>query len=221
MDILLSIRNPYTDLIFDGTKMLEFRNVIGKDVNIGDKIYIYETKSGNGSGSVIGNVEIEDIIKIPRYKIGTYFLLPYFVDKFGTKEEKETVKKATSFKLSKYDMSVVLGYLFDDEALDYMIRNDSVPDIFLNSKLKRYSKENTVSYLENRQKANDLVERCDEWATRIGFYNDFDESNWKYAIKLKNPEKYKDKVEISKFLDKNKKYIKRAPQSWCYTIGKI
>ena len=219
MDILLSIRKPYTNLIFDGTKMLEFRNVIGKWINVGDKIYIYETKSNGGSGSVIGYVEIEDIIKIPKYKAGAYFLLPYFVEKFGTKEEKETVRKATSFKLSRYDMSVVLGFLFDDEALTYMKKNDAVPDIFLNSDLKRYSKESMNSYLENRQKANSLVKRCDEWATKIGFYNDFDESNWKYAIKLKNPEKYKDEVEISKFVDKNKKYMKRAPQSWCYTLG--
>lgn len=80
MDVMFAIRKPYTDLIFNGKKNLEFRKTIPKHVAPGDMIYIYETKGYHGAGKVIGTAIIASISEIVPYKIGTTYLLPLYVD---------------------------------------------------------------------------------------------------------------------------------------------
>lgn len=212
MDILMSIRKPYTGRIFDGTKPMEFRTRIGKNFDCVDTIYIYETKRNSGSGSVIGSVKIKKIIPIPKMKMGTYFLLPYYVDKYGTDEEKETVKKAMDIELNGYSNSLVLSYLFQDDALSYMKETGLPPEHYhtYGSDLKEYNKA--------KQKENDLCERCDCWGRKIGFYDEYDESYWKFAIQLENPVLFKIPMEVGDFRCKNGNRLKRAPQGWCYVM---
>lgn len=210
MDILMPIHKPYTDRIFDGTKIMEFRTRIGKDIHCGDTIYVYETKNNSGSGSVIGSVKIKNIISIPKVKVGTYFLLPYYVKKFGTEEEKKTVKKAMGIELNGYCNSLVLNYLFQDAALSYMASTKSPP-----SPWPLYG-SGLMDYNNAKRKEDDLCGRCDKWGNEIGFYDEYDESNWKIAILLENPVLFKTPRKIEEFRGRNGNNLTRAPQSWCY-----
>lgn len=210
MDILMPIHKPYTDRIFDGTKIMEFRTRIGKDIHCGDTIYVYETKNNSGSGSVIGSVKIKNIISIPKVKVGTYFLLPYYVEQYGTEEEKETVKRAMKIKFDGYNSSLVLSYLFQADALSYIEANMVPPSPWplYGSSLKEYN--------EAKCKEDDLLTRCDKWGKKIGFYNAYDESDWKIAILLENPVLFKTPRKIEEFRGRNGNNLTRAPQSWCY-----
>lgn len=52
---LISINKPYTDLIFDGKKRIEWRK--GKGLGIG-RYYVYETENKGGCGRVIGEFDV-------------------------------------------------------------------------------------------------------------------------------------------------------------------
>lgn len=217
MDAIFSIRKPFTDMIFCEEKDLEFRNKIGKELFPGSKIYIYETKRNSGAGAVIGSVIIESIEGLPYHKTGTYNLLSYFTEKYGTEEEKETVRKAMRIRLTQYDESVVLCHLFDDKMLDYMFENDKVPDVF---KFPPFYGHSIDEFNKIKEKGRDLICRCDSWLTRIGYYTETDDAPWKYMIKVKESERFLYSKSITEFIKRDGTALTRAPQSWCYTLGK-
>ena len=64
MDILMSLHKKWADKIFDGSKTLEFRKKIGKDFNVGDIVYIYETGKNGGKKQVVGDFTIKSIVRI-------------------------------------------------------------------------------------------------------------------------------------------------------------
>jgi len=212
----MSIRKSYTDLIFSRIKLLEFRNKIGKEVNPGDKIFVYETKRGTGSGSVIGSVTIDSIIQIPHHRVGTYFILPYYVEQFGTEEDRAAVHKAMQVDLLDCDNSLVLSYLFDDYVLDHMLEFRQPVDPWEALCESLYTGK---AYLEIEKKTKNLNNDCDAWAKLIGYYDEDDISYWKYAIKLKNPVKFDKGKNIAEFRGRDERYLQKAPQSWCYTIN--
>lgn len=214
MNAIYSIHHEFTKLIFDGTKSLEFRNSIGNKIQTGDRIHVYETKKNHGAGAVIGYFTIKDIKKIPYHKTGTYFILPYYVEKFGTEEDKNTVKSAMGISLNDYDESIVLNYLYDQKSLDYMKTTHEVPDILSNM----YRGYSPARFNQLHEKADKLCKACDAWAKQIGYYDLDDSSYWKYAIEITNPKKYDSGKPISDFQNSMGEVIKRAPQSWCYTI---
>ena len=217
MDVIFSIRKNFLDLIFDGTKNIEFRKRIGKDIHEGDTIYFYETKAAGGSGMVVGEAKIKNIKPIERKKIGSYILLPYYVEKYGSEEEKEQIKKILDIHVSGYDDSVVLSYIFDNWSLDYMKKNDRLPDPRRNPIWKDAS-----VYNDTHWKAQMLCERADRWGKQIGFYDTLDECCWNWIIELENPIKYSSEKYINEFTDKSGlSRITSAPQSWCYTGGKV
>lgn len=214
MNVIYSIHNDFTKLIFDGTKSVEFRNSIGNKMQIGDRIYIYETRKHHGAGAIIGNVTIKDIKKIPYHKVGTYFILPYYVEKYGTEEDKNTVKSAMGISLNDYDESIVLNYLYDQKSLDYMKTTHDVPDVLSNL----YRGYSPAIFNQLHEKVDKLCNACDNWAKQIGYYDLDDSAYWKYAIEITNPRKYDSGKPISDFQNSMGEVIKRAPQSWCYTI---
>ena len=78
MDILMSLHKQWASKIFNKTKTLEFRKNIGKDFNVGDIVYIYETSKNNGRKMIVGQFTIKDIVKIDQSSgCGTYDLLPF------------------------------------------------------------------------------------------------------------------------------------------------
>lgn len=63
MELMISINPPYTDMIFNGYKLFEFRKRIlhGMDVknqNKEIKAYVYETQNKGGCGLIIGEIDI-------------------------------------------------------------------------------------------------------------------------------------------------------------------
>ena len=219
MNAIFSMHRKYTELIFNGIKNLEFRKKVGMDFNTNDTIFIYETKKDGGSGMIVGEVRINKITEIKKYpKLGAYTMLPYFVKKFGTEEEQRQVKKAMEIHLTNFDESIVLNYIFDNWTLNYMIKNNDVPDWF---NVKHPLWPNVKEYNSIHQKSAELLDRCDEWSNIIGFYDKYGTSYWKHIIELENPQKYKIPIPITEFKNKTGNNIKRAPQSWCYTLTEV
>lgn len=64
MDIMISINPPYTDMILNGYKPVEYRKKILKNIKQFDRLYIYETKSHKGQGKIVGEALIYDIYKL-------------------------------------------------------------------------------------------------------------------------------------------------------------
>lgn len=216
MDAIFSIRPPFTDMIFNGEKDLEFRSKIGNELFPGNKLYVYETKKNRGLGAVIGSVTIEQIEELPYHKIGTYNLISHFTEKYGSEEEKKTVKKAMSIRLSNYDESIVLSHLFNDRTLDYMLENDDVPDPFKQPPYYGYS---VKEFNQINEKGKKLLLRCDSWLKTIGYYTENGCTLWEYMIKLKEPKRFIHPKSITEFIKRDGTALKRAPQSWCYTLG--
>lgn len=94
MDVIYSIRKPYTDMIFTGVKPIELRKKIPAKLEIGSKIFIYETKYKNGIGKIKGVAKVKAIEKINNSHQSAISILSfYYLSLFGTKEEKELYEK--------------------------------------------------------------------------------------------------------------------------------
>ena len=71
LEVMMSINQPYSDMIFTGYKPFEFRKQILKEMVVLNPqefitAYIYETKKNGGVGAVIGEVKIEEL-HMPRF----------------------------------------------------------------------------------------------------------------------------------------------------------
>lgn len=212
MNAVFSLYKNYIDLIFSGVKDIEFRNKKIK-VNNGDKIYMYETKKDNGRGKIVGYFVVGDIVEIPKTKIGCYnFLLHYALKNNYDEDIIKQIEKAMSVDLTNYDNSLVLDYIFDDIMLDYMIKYKKPMDF--DEKLRR----DDVRYqIEAQRKSNEYCKKVDNWLRKIGFYNEYDESYWKFYIKIIDYKAFEKPIDISEFQLLNGNYLKAAPQSFCYT----
>ena len=89
MNVLVPIYKKHTDLIFKGIKIFDFKQNIPKKLHKGDKIYFYECKRNAGRGMVVGEAVVNEMIQIPDVNTGTYVMLPYYADLFGSEEEKK------------------------------------------------------------------------------------------------------------------------------------
>lgn len=63
-EIMISINPPYSDLILDKLKPVEFRNKIIDSVQEGTKVYLYETKNKGGDGMVVGEAFIDEVCHV-------------------------------------------------------------------------------------------------------------------------------------------------------------
>ena len=220
MNIIYPIKKQYSNLIFNGIKPYEFRNKIPNNLNIGDIIFVYETKT-TGCGKVIGYFEVAAINKIDRKlsKVGTYYHMDDYARMFCDVETQNMINKAKEISVNGYNNAIVLSYLFQDEKLDYMLKHKKLPErIFLPTKTKEYKEYNLA-----KEKEDKFCYECDKWLTSIGYYNRDDESTWKYEITIKNPTLFKEPIEITKFKTKenNGEFVKVAPQGFCYTNSKV
>ena len=213
MNILMSIRKPWTDMILNGSKTLEFRNNIGNNFETGSIVYVYESKSNKGLGKVVGEFKIKEIVNISKSKAGAYpFLLYYAENILKDKESVKAIEKIYDIELNNYDDSFKLYYIFNPEALEMIEKTDKSID-FLSMTKDEYSK-----YKEKEEKSMKIWKDCDEWLKYIGFYNDYGESNYKNYIEIYNYVKYDKPLELNNFKNQKGEIISRAPQSWCYTI---
>ena len=72
-----------------------------------------------------------------------------------------------------------------------------------------------------KQKQTDFCQTCDEWLKKIGFYNEYDESTWKYQINIKNVVKFEKPIDVNKFQLRNGNYITNGPQNFYYIKNDI
>lgn len=218
MNAIFSLYKDFTNLILSGEKDLEFRNKNIK-VNKGDKIYMYETKKNGGRGKVVGYFVVEEMVEIPKHKLGCYNFLLHYAIKKGLKEETiSQIKKALSIDLECYDNSIVTNYLFDEEYLNFLIENKR-PMTF-NESFERSLKDPSF-YNKLSKRSDDYCKEVDAWLSKIGFYNQYDESTWKYYIKISSYKKFEKPLNISDFRLINGECLKVAPQSFCYTLTNI
>lgn len=210
MDCMFSIKKEYADLIFNGIKPFDFRNVCPK-LDEGDKVYLYETKS-SGCGKVVGYFIVKNISEIPHGKIGTYLYIDTYAKMFCDEKIQESVNKAKQVEFEDYYNSYVLEFLFMDDLIEEMIKTHKPPVI----DVWKMNKEEIKEYNQIKQKQTDFCQACDEWLTKIGFYNEYDEATWKYQISIKNVVKFEKPIDINQFQLRNGKYITNGPQKFYY-----
>lgn len=215
MAVLMSLYNVWCNKILDGSKPLEFRNNIGKDFKVGDKIYLYETSKNNGRKKVVGEVIIKDIVKLQKSKMGFYNFLGYYVK--NILKDKDLYKKVETvyeYDLPNYDAGYKFYWLFLPEVLDELKTHNKLPDYF------DMTPEEAKRFQQLQKKAQKLIEDCDDWLRSIGYYNEYEESFYKNYIEVTNPIKYTTPLELSDFKNLKGSPITRAPQSWCYVQNK-
>lgn len=225
MNIIISIYNHWAQMILNGEKTIEFRTRLPNDFKQGDTIYIYETAKHGGAHAIVGECKVDYIISVLREGdknkwpiLGAYPFIDYYLEKI--KGDKATADYYRSLKTEfdtyeNYRYGFILNYAFCDEELESLRTTGSLLDITKNMDFE------LIKTMDEKMKASSaLVEECDRWLSKIGYYNDFDETNYKYGIVLKDVIKYDKPIPITDFLDKNGNNIKTVPQSWMYTLGK-
>lgn len=216
MNVIFPIHKKYADKIFDKTKPVEFRHRL-PNIEIGDKIYVYETKK-NGCGKIVGYFTVKNTNEINPAKMGTYMYMKVYADMFFDLETQRLVNKALTIDLKDCYNDLVISYLFMEECLDEMLKTKRPPETSDNMILYDINK-----YLKLKKKQNNFLNGCDNWLRDIGFYNEIggDSSNWEYEIWIDKVEKFENPIPITEFCNKNREKIQKAPQSYCYTLTDI
>lgn len=223
MDIIISIYRHWSNMIFDGKKPLEFRTKLPNDISIGDTIYIYETAKHGGARAVVGKCKIKNIINVLRDDgkwptFGCYPFIDYFCEHIK-KDEKSAkiyrdVKAEFLYKFENYKHGYIIDFAFCEEELEHIRKCGKPIDLW---QIADYDKVQSI--LKKNEISHNLIKECDDWLTKIGFYNECLESYYKYAFVLDEIEKFDKPILITDFLDKNNNPISRPPQSWMYTLG--
>ena len=223
MDIVISIYGKWSQMILDGKKPIEFRTKLPKNFKAGDKIYIYETAKYGGARAIVGECTVDYIISVlnkegkwPMY--GAYPFIDYFFENIKNNKEKAKYYRKLKKEFDTYEnykYGFILGYAFSELELKSLRETGSLIDTWT-----IYDKMVVDEIINANEESNKLIGECDDWLSSIGFYNEFEESYYKYGIVLKDAKRYDEPIPITEFLDQNKNTITRAPQSWMYTIGR-
>lgn len=211
MNVLTSIRKPYTDLIFNGTKPLEFRTRIPTDLEPDDTIFIYESKFKGGAGKVIGEAKLKQSLEIPKERLGMSFLLPYYADLFCSKEDQEQIQRFLPIKVSHFNRGLIIDELFNVALTNALLKHGALVGYKTYKNLKELYPKSKIQ----QDKAEALIRSCDEWGRTIGYYNKWDVVHWDYALELYDVKKYPVSKDLSEF-EGRQGPIKQAPQSFCY-----
>jgi predicted transcriptional regulator len=223
LDLLYSLHNVWIEQILSGIKPIEFRSRLPKDIKQGTKIYLYETSKNNGRKMVVGECEVDYIINIlskdGKWPIcGCYPFLEFYFE--NIKKNKDIANKYRElktefeYKLDDYRYGFISKYIFSDEELTSLRETGKLIDIWSFTNVEELN-----NHFKNLEKGEQCERECDEWLTKIGLYNEYGETYYKYGIVLKNIKSYNTPKPISDFFDKNNNKIKKAPQSWMYTTG--
>lgn len=214
MNAIFSVCKPWSDMLVLGVKEYEFRGNKAKNINPGDKIYLYESKTNHGSGMVIGECEVAEIVSLTEKRVGPdkYFMRIFAED---TKNQKvlDALNKIDDFELSEYKNGTIFNFMFCEKLLDNIIKNDKYPDEVTNPVFLAKNPE----IISQMNEAKKFMMICDRWLLSIGFYNYDLKSYYNTSYKLINPIKYENPLPITSFEKQNHENFFRAPQSWAYT----
>lgn len=215
MNIIISIHNVWANKIFSGEKTLEFRNSLPKNLNPGDKIFIYETYRNLGKKMVVGYFTLKNAYKIPKCgRCGYTSFIEYWAKEIKKDEELyKLINKCANIVMDHHYQDIVYSYMYCSEVLDYMEKNHDMPELGI----KEYMDK---TFIKNKKNSEKIISECDSWLENIGYYNDCCESHYSYVFEVSSPVQFKTPVPITEFLNAQNEPIKKAPQSWCYTTTK-
>jgi predicted transcriptional regulator len=189
-------------------KDFEFRTRLPKDLKTGDKVYIYEPKKKYGSGRVVGEFTVGNIIPCD-YPFGAYAFIVHFCRNILKNEDyAKKFERAVKMELPGFKKGYILKYALDDESMDYIQQHKAPPDIYD----YLYDKERNANLDESER----VWKWCDEWLKKCGFYDENDMSNYKFAIAILNPIRYSDPKSLSDFTKIDGSVVDKAPQSFMY-----
>ena len=221
MNIIISLYKHWSDMILSGEKTLEFRTRLPKDFHIGEKIYFYETSRQNGRKMVVGEATVKDIISVCNKDgkwpmVGCYPFTEYYFSEIKKDEKMYNLYKSLKEELGnlkQYKYGYLMGYFQSPKEIQSLRENGSLIDTF------KLSNKEAWEVIDANNKSDKTAQEIDDWLTKIGFYNKYDETNYKYAYVLDNIIKYEKPKNISEFKNKNGESIKNPPQSYIYTIN--
>lgn len=209
MNLIYPIYKIFADQIFDGKKPFEFRTKLPKEMQVGDKIYIYEPAKKGGCQMIVGEFTVGEIFDC-NYFLGCIPFMVYFCRNVLQNEEyAKKFERAFAIDLPEYKRGVPMSFALDDEAVEYMEKYHKYP------KHNPYSDKQHKIRWENQM----AMEKCDRWLTEIGFYNDFCESYYEKAITIVNPIRYAEPKPLTDFIKKDGTCVSKAPQGFVYVIN--
>lgn len=221
MNIIISLYKHWSDMILRGEKTLEFRTRLPKDFHIGEKIYFYETSRQNGRKMVVGEATVKDIISVCNKDgkwpmVGCYPFTEYYFSEIKKDEKMYNLYKSLKEELGnlkQYKYGYLMGYFQSPKEIQSLRENGSLIDTF------KLSNKEAWEVIDANNKSDKTAQEIDDWLTKIGFYNKYEETNYKYAYVLDNIIRYEKPKNISEFKNKNGENIKNPPQSYIYTIN--
>ena len=221
MNIIISLYKHWSDMILSGEKTLEFRTRLPKDFHIGEKIYFYETSRQNGRKMVVGEATVKDIISVCNKDgkwpmVGCYPFTEYYFSEIKKDEKMYNLYKSLKEELGnlkQYKYGYLMGYFQSPKEIQSLRENGSLIDTF------KLSNKEAWEVIDANNKSDKTAQEIDDWLTKIGFYNKYEETNYKYAYVLDDIIKYEKPKNISEFKKKNGESIKNPPQSYIYTIN--
>lgn len=210
MNCMFTMSKEYIDLIFNGKKPFDFKNV-SPNLKEDDKVYLFDSLQKK----VRGYYTVKDISEInyKELKIGTYLFIDTFAKMFCDEKIQKSVNKAKQVEFENHYNSYVLEFLFMDDLIEEMIKTHKPPVI----DVWKMNQDEMKEYNLIKQKQTDFLSYCDNWLRQIGFYNYYgDESTWTYKIDIKKVVKFEQPIDVNKFQKMNGAYLKTAPKNFCY-----
>lgn len=209
MNIIYPIYKCFANQIFEGQKPFEFRRKLPADLKIGDKVYIYEPAKKGGRKMVVGEFTVGGFFKSD-YRLGCVPFLEYFC-RHIMKNDDYANKFARAFQVDMpdYKAGTPMMFALDVDSIDYIERTGQWPPLNV---------YDTNQY-ELRRETQKVMEKCDDWLMKIGFYNEYEESTYDYAIIVKNPIRYDIPRQLKDFTKKDSSSVKNAPQSFVYVLN--
>lgn len=189
-------------------KDFEFRTRLPKDLKTGDKVYVYEPKKHHGSGKVIGEFTVGEIIKCDCAFGAFHFIVHFCRNVLKNEDYAKKFERAVRTELPGFKKGYVLKYALDDESMDWIEKTGTPPDI--------------ASYLHDKKRCEKLDESekvwkwTDEYLTSMGFYSNTGESNYKFVLTIMNPIRYETHKNLSEFTKMDGSVVEKAPQSFVY-----
>ena len=148
--------------------------------------------------------------------VGCYPFTEYYFSEIKKDEKMYNLYKSLKEELGnlkQYKYGYLMGYFQSPKEIQSLRENGSLIDTF------KLSNEEAWEVIDANNKSDKTAQEIDDWLTKIGFYNKYEETNYKYAYVLDNIIKYEKPKNISEFKNKNGENIKNPPQSYIYTIN--
>ena len=148
--------------------------------------------------------------------VGCYPFTEYYFSEIKKDEKMYNLYKSLKEELGnlkQYKYGYLMGYFQSPKEIQSLRENGSLIDTF------KLSNKEAWEVIDANNKSDKTAQEIDDWLTKIGFYNKYEETNYKYAYVLDNIIKYEKPKNISEFKNKNGESIKNPPQSYIYTIN--